>query len=48
MSLLRIIIRAKLMGDPLLGAFCPFLNGIVVQLLTGIFQFARVILLRPD
>src|SRR5213083_3067673 len=31
-----------------LGAFWPFFTGIVVQLVTGMFQFARMILLRHE
>jgi len=31
-----------------LGAFWPFFAGIVVQLVTGMFQFARMILLRHE
>jgi hypothetical protein len=31
-----------------LGAFWPFFTGIVVQLIIGTFQFARMILLRPE
>jgi len=38
----------QLYNAALLGAFWPFFSGIVVQLLTGIFQFARMILLRPE
>jgi hypothetical protein len=30
------------------GAFWPFFTGIVVQLVTGMFQFARMILLRRE
>lgn len=30
------------------GAFWPFFTGIVVQLVTGMFHFARMILLRPE
>ena len=32
----------------LLGAFWPFFTAIVYQLLTGVFQFARLILLLPE
>jgi len=38
----------QLYNAALLGVFWPFFTGIVVQLLTAIFQFARMILLRPD
>ena len=38
----------QLYNAALVGAFWPFFTGIVVQLLTGIFQFARMILLRPE
>lgn len=30
------------------GEFWPFFSGIVVQFVTGMFQFARMILLRPE
>jgi hypothetical protein len=38
----------QLYNAAVLAAFWPFFSGIVVQLLTGIFQFARMILLRPE
>jgi hypothetical protein len=38
----------QLYNVAVLGAFWPFFSGIVVQLLTGMFQFARMILLRPE
>ena len=38
----------QLYNAALLGAFWPFFTGVVVQLLTGILQFARMILLRPE
>ena len=38
----------QLYNAAVLGAFWPFFCGIVVQLLTGTFQFARMILLRPE
>jgi hypothetical protein len=31
-----------------LGAFWPFFTGIIVQLVTAVFQFARMILLPPE
>ena len=37
----------QLYNAALLGAFWPFFTGVVVQLLIGIVQFARMILLRP-
>jgi hypothetical protein len=37
----------QLYNAAFLGAFWPFFAGIVVQLVTGMFQFARMILLRP-
>src|SRR5436190_18172 len=38
----------QLYNAALLGAFWPFFSGVVVQLLTGILQFARMILLRRE
>jgi hypothetical protein len=38
----------QLYNAAVLGTFWPFFSGIVVQLLTGIFQFSRMILLRPE
>ena len=38
----------QLYNAAVLGIFWPFFSGIVVQLLTGIFQFSRMILLRPE
>jgi hypothetical protein len=32
----------------ILNAFWPFFTGIVVQLLAGMFQFARIVLLPPE
>jgi hypothetical protein len=37
----------QLYNAAFLGAFWPFFTGIVVQLIIGMFQFARMILLRP-
>jgi len=31
-----------------LGAFWPFFAGIVLQLVGAMFQFARMIVLRPE
>jgi len=38
----------QLYNTALLGVFWPFFTGIVYQLLTGVFQFARMILLLPE
>ena len=38
----------QLYNAAVLGIFWPFFSGIVVQLLSGIFQFSRMILLRPE
>jgi hypothetical protein len=38
----------QLYNAAFLGAFWPFFTGIVVQLIIGMFQFARMILLRPE
>ena len=38
----------QLYNAAVLGIFWPFFSSIVVQLLTGIFQFSRMILLRPE
>jgi len=37
----------QLYNTAFLGAFWPFFSGIVVQLATATFQFARMILLPP-
>ena len=41
-------IALQLYNTALLGVFWPFFTGIVYQLLTGVFQFARMILLLPE
>jgi hypothetical protein len=38
----------QLYNIALLGAFWPFLTGIVVQLVAAMFQFARMIFLPPE
>ena len=38
----------QLYNTALLGVFWPFFTGIVYQLLTGVFQFARMVLLLPE
>ena len=38
----------QLYNTAVLGAFWPFFTGIVVQIVTGMFQFARMILLLPE
>jgi hypothetical protein len=38
----------QLYNTAVLSAFWPFFTGIVVQLVTGTFQFVRMILLRPE
>ena len=38
----------QLYNVAVLGAFWAFFSSIVVQLLTGVFQFARMILLRHE
>ena len=40
-------ILLQLFNVAVLGAFWPFFTGIVVQLGTAMFQFARMILLPP-
>jgi hypothetical protein len=42
------VILFQLYNALLLGAFWPFFAGIVFQLITGLFQFARMILLLPE
>ena len=38
----------QLYNTAFLGAFWPFFTGIVFQLVTAVFQFARMILLPPE
>jgi hypothetical protein len=38
----------QLYNAALLGAFLPFFTGIVVQIVTAVFQFARMIFLPPE
>ena len=38
----------QLYNTAVLSAFWPFFTSIVVQLVTGTFQFVRMILLRPE
>jgi hypothetical protein len=42
------VILFQLYNVFLLGAFWPFFAAIVFQLITGLFQFARMILLLPE
>ena len=42
------VILLQLYNTALLGAFWPFFTGIVYQILTALFQFARMILLLPE
>ena len=42
------VILFQLYNAALLGAFWPFFTGIVYQLITALFQFARMILLMPE
>jgi hypothetical protein len=42
------VILLQVYNLALLGAFWPFFTAIVYQLLTGVFQFARMILLLPE
>ena len=38
----------QLYNAAFLGAFWPFFTGIVFQVITALFQFARMILLLPE
>ena len=38
----------QLYNAAFLGAFWPFFTGIVFQIITALFQFARMILLLPE
>ncbi|HEY4271800.1 MAG TPA: hypothetical protein VGM65_07330 [Candidatus Udaeobacter sp.] len=38
----------QLYNAAFLGAFWPFFTGIIFQIITALFQFARMILLLPE